>query len=108
MGRGIEKAKQDSEDWKSNKIALGGLNVIGDNAYFIRLKDKKNFFLHPDPSKETEKEITYVVAEGEVGAAIFHKKQAENFIFHSFVEDRAGNLEMVAVKEIIGRDNSEN
>lgn len=108
MGRGIEKAKQDSEDWKSNKVALSGLNMIGDNAYFIRLKDKNNFFIHPDPSKETKKEFTYVVAEGEVGAAIFHKKQAEHFIQHTFLTNGAQNLEMVAVKEIISKDNSGN
>jgi len=104
MGRGIEKAKQDNEDWKTQQIAVTGLNSIGNDAYFIRLKDNKNAFVHPDPSKETETEVTYVVNEGPVGAAIFHKEQAENFM----LLEKADNLEMVAVREIIGNDNSEN
>lgn len=108
MGRGIEKAKQQSEEWKAGQVALTGLNSIGNDAYFIRLKDDKNSFVHPDPSKDTEEEAVYVVSEGCIGAAVFHKKQAENFIFHSFVEDKVGNLEMVSAKEVIGKDNSEN
>ena len=108
MGRGQIKAKQDQEDWKQNQVALTGLNKIGFDAYFLRLKDNKTHFIHPDPSKETEKEVVYVVAEGEVGAAIFHKKQAEQFIFHSYMENKVGNLEMVSVKEIVGTDESLN
>ena len=104
MGRGIEKAKQDKEDWKNKKIAISGINSIGSDAYFLRLKDNKNAFIHPDPSKETKNEVVYVVAEGPVGAAIFHKEQAENFM----LLEKADNLEMVAVREIIGNDNSEN
>lgn len=107
MGRGIEKAKKENEDWKKT-IAVTGLNMIGSDAYFIRLKDNKNSFIHPDPSRETENEVVYVVAEGPVGAAIFHKKQAENFIFQSFIENQVGNMELVSAKEVIGNDNSEN
>jgi len=108
MGRGQIKAKQENQDWKAGKIPLAGRNVIGNDAYFIRLKDNQNAFVHPDPSKETEKEVVYVIAEGPVGAAIFHKKQAENFIFQSFIENQVGNMEIVSAKEIIGKDNSEN
>lgn len=108
MGRGIEKAQQDNADYKAEKVAITGLNKIGFDAYFIRLKDNKTHFIHPDPTKETEKEVVYVVAEGPVGAVIFHKKQAENFIFQSFIENKVGNMEIVSAKEIIGNDNSEN
>lgn len=109
MGRGIKKAQQDKEEWvKGAVVPIRGMNAIGDDAYFIRMKDNKNIFLHPDPSKETEKEVVYVLVEGTIGAAIFHKKQAENMIFHAYMESTASNLEMVGVKEIVGNDSSLN
>ena len=72
-------------------------NSIGSDSYCIRLKDKPNYFLHPSESG-------YVVNEGKVGAAIWHKEIALRFIKLYKLQ----NVEMVAVKEILKTDNSYN
>jgi hypothetical protein len=86
-----------------NEIPIFGLNAIGDDSYFVRLKGS-DAFLHPDSSLETEDEIGYRIIEGCKGAAIFHKQQAENIITVSGSDD----LEPVKVKNILGNDNSLN
>lgn len=88
----------------STSVGIVGMNSIGDDSYFLRLKDKPDHFIHPDPSLETKDEVGYRVVQGEKGAAIFHKKQADNFI----KESGANNLEMVRVKDILKNDNSGN
>jgi hypothetical protein len=83
-----------------------GTNTIGNDSYFIRLKDNKNTFIHfegnnPNDPKE---DAVYRAKEGIKGACIFHKKQGEGFIKHS----GASNLELVRVKSLIAPDKTEN
>lgn len=85
-------------------MELHGLNLISEDAYFLRLKDKPNMFIHPEPKLETKREVGYIVAEGSVGAGIWHKKEAMQFI----TDIGAPNLEMVRVSEILKHDGSKN
>ncbi len=85
-------------------LPLYGINSIGDDAYFIRLNNDIDNFVHPEASLETKDEVGYVIKASCVGAAIFTKKVAKNFIMAS----GADNLEMVKVKDILGNDNSSN
>ena len=89
---------------QSTGIGLKGINSIGDDSYFLRLTDRPDHFIHPDPSLETRDEAGYRVNKGAEGAAVFHKAQAKNFIKMS----GAPNLEMVRVKDVLGNDNSTN
>lgn len=70
-------------------------NLIKKNAYFIRLTDNKNYFIHFE--NETSKKLEYVVKEGNIGAAIWKETEGNNFI----KESGANNLEMVKVTEIL-------
>lgn len=67
------------------------------DAYFIRLKNDKEYFLHPDPTLETKEEVGYRICKGLKGAAGFKKENAENFIKLS----GANNLEIVPAKEVL-------
>lgn len=60
---------------------IKGLNLIGE-AYFIRLIDNKNCFVHfeGDNPDNPEKEVVYRMKEGSVGACLWHKDKAEAFI----------------------------
>jgi len=64
------------------------------HSYFLRDKNNKNLFLHP--YKETKTQVGYIFKPGTVGAAIWNKKAAKNFI-------KTGNepLEMVKVDEVL-------
>ena len=81
-----------------------GSNAIGDDTYFIRLKDNRGFYLHPDPSLTNSKEIGYTVREGIKGAGGWTKQNAIALI----ISIGAKNLEIVKVTDIIGKDHSSN
>jgi len=83
-----------------------GLNYISGDSYFIRLKDKKDFFIHfeGDNPENPDKEVIYRVKEGAEGAGIFHKEQAENFIMMSDYD----NMELVKVTDILVNDGTLN
>lgn len=85
-------------------MEYNGINKIGDDAYFIRLKDNKTHYLHPDKTIEDDENIGYRVKEGNIGAGIWHKRQALNIIEFS----GAKNLEIVRVKDVLGSDGSSN
>jgi hypothetical protein len=70
---------------------------IKHDAYFIRSKDKDNFYIHYDPSMETRDNVGYRVMEGYIGAAVFQKHKALNFIKFA----RANNLEAVRVNDVL-------
>ena len=74
-----------------------GANSIGSDAYFIRLTDNKEYFIHIN-------EDGYIVKLGMIGACIWHEKEGKKFI----KESRANNLELVKVQEILTNDGSKN
>lgn len=83
-------------------ILIKGINAIGDDAYFIRLKDNKETYVHYE-SQDSESK-TYRLKEGLKGAAGWHKKVGEIFI----KESKDDNLELVKVSDILGNDSSLN
>lgn len=86
-------------------IKFDGLNKIGNDAYFIRLKDKPNFYIHFEgDNPKNQSEVVYRVNEGSKGACVWHKKQAEEFIKYT----GKNNLEFVSVKSVLGNDSSFN
>lgn len=85
-------------------IPLKGVNSIGADSFFIRLKDKADFFVHYEgvnPSNNSE--VVYLIRQGAVGACVWKKDKGLAFITHS----GASNLELVPVKEVVS-DNSGN
>lgn len=84
----------------TTNILYTGNNAIGDDAFFLRLSDNKDYFLHPDGEN-------YKVLKGPVGAGIFKKQNAENFI-EMLKNQGTTNVEMVNVKDILGVDPSSN
>ncbi len=87
---------------EKNKFIVEGLNAVGSDSYFIRLKDNKEYFMHLD--EDNKEDYVYAVKLGTVGAAIFHKEQGEGFIKSSGYT----NLELVKVLEIVRNDGSLN
>jgi hypothetical protein len=75
-----------------------GINAIGDDSYFIRLKDNKDTYVHYE--SQDSKNMTYRLKEGLNGAAGWHKKEGENFI----LESGADNLELVKISDILGKN----
>lgn len=71
------------------------------DAYFIRIKRswvkfwKEDVFVHFE--KETAQDASYRMKPGTIGAAIFTKSSAQNFIR----ETNASNLEAIAFTKII-------
>jgi hypothetical protein len=84
---------------------FSGTNSIGDDAYFLRLSDRKECYIHPegDNPKNTE-EVIYRVKEGLKGAGIWHKEQALELL----KEIGAPNVELVKVSELIKDTTSKN
>lgn len=83
-------------------MILQGLNSIGDDSYFIRLTNKKEFFIHLE--REDDKECVYIIREGVAGACIWSKKDGEGFINKC----NGSNLELVKVTKILENDGSLN
>lgn len=81
---------------------IKGINAIGNDAYFIRLKDDKDTYVHYE--SQDSKNMTYRLKKGLKGAAGWHKKEGENFI----LESKADNLELVKCIEVLGNDGSLN
>lgn len=79
-----------------------GVNSIGKDAYFVRLKDKPDWFVHYRGEKDGGE--LFQVEQGSIGAAVFHKANARRFINETGIN----NLELVEVIEIIGTDSSMN
>lgn len=67
------------------------------DAYFVRLSDNKDFFIHPDPSLETKKQEGFKVVEGYIGACVWPKHAALNFI----TQTKKGNLEIVRFNDVV-------
>jgi len=87
-------------------MVIKGMNSIGDDSYFIRLKDNKENYIHfggDNPSNPKE-EVAYVVKKGLIGACGFHKVQGENFIKMS----GADNLELVKMSDVVKDDGTSN
>lgn len=86
-------------------ILIKGINAIGDDAYFIRLKNDKESYVHYESEDRQKGTATYRVKKGlGKGVAGWHKKEGENFIS----ESNADNLELVKVSDILGNDSSLN
>lgn len=85
-------------------IEFTGINKIGNDAYFIRLSDKKDFFLHSDKSLENDENVGFRIVRGLVGAGVWHKDQADKLI--KLIGN--GNLEIVKVRDVVGNDYSGN
>ncbi|MDX2248241.1 MAG: hypothetical protein SF052_15770 [Bacteroidia bacterium] len=83
-------------------MILTGVNSLSADSYFIRLSDNKKYYIHP--GKTIGDETEYLVKEGAVGAAIWRKAQAEEFINFT----RANNLELVKVSDLLGNDGTLN
>jgi len=84
---------------------IKGINNIGEELYFIRLKDNANGYIHFEgDNPKNNDEVVYCVKEGNVGACIWKEKQGKAFI----KQTQAGNLEMVKVREVVGNDSSMN
>lgn len=82
-----------------------GLNSIDKDSYFIRLSDKKDHFIHFEgDNPNDDSEIVYRVINGEKGACIWHKKEAEAFIKYI----GKSNVEMVKVTDVLKNDGSLN
>ncbi len=87
---------------EKNKIIKRGMNSISLDSYFIRLTDKKNFYMHLE--EDNNDNYVYKVKEGTVGACGWHKKEGEEFIrMHGYT-----NLELVKMLEILGNDGTLN
>jgi hypothetical protein len=75
------------------------LNVISKDAFFIRLTDKVDCFVHP-----TKEQGAYVIAKNLEGAAIFTRQNGEEFIKYT----GADNLELIPVGKLVKSDSSFN
>ena len=84
-----------------------GTNIVGNDSYFIRLKDNRKSYMHCEgvgENPDDDGQVVWRLKEELKGAAIWHKKEAIEFIKHS----GAGNLEIVKVKNVLGNDHSGN
>lgn len=86
-------------------IRFEGINTIGEDAYFIRLSNLKNHYIHFEgDNPKDESEVVYRVKEGTKGACVWRKKEGEEFIKYT----GKNNLELVSVKSVLGNDGSLN
>lgn len=70
---------------------------IKQDLYFVRLIDNKNFFIHPDKHLTNNKRDGFRVVEGYIGACVWPKHGALNFIASS----KKGNIEIVRFNDVV-------
>jgi hypothetical protein len=78
-------------------IYTGKQLIDGNDAYFIRLKNSPQNFIHFVGDNPDEQESTYQVKEGLFGACLYTKNKGEAFI--KFTESL--DLELVPVSELV-------
>ncbi len=81
-----------------------GLNSIGDDAWFIKLTDQENYFIHFEGEDKVGENVVYAPKPGPEGAAIFKKGTGLRFIR----ESKYDNLTLVKVKDVLPNDGSLN
>lgn len=80
----------------NDNARLARAKDIGHDAYFIRVSDKPNLFLHWN--KETSDQLEYIIKEGTVGACIWKLENGQKFI------DAGGQqegLELVRIDQVL-------
>lgn len=85
-------------------MIINGLNNIGEDSYFIRLKDNKKHYVHFEGDDKTGENVIYIFKETLIGACVWKLEKAKAFIKQS----GANNLEYIKVSEVLGKDASFN
>lgn len=83
-------------------VPFTGLASLPADAYFIRLTDIEDHYLHVE--KQTGDEVHYRVGKGPKGAAIFTRSNAKRFI----KSQGWGNAEAIEVRKVLPPDGTEN
>ena len=83
-------------------MKLKGLNALGNDCYFIRLTDNKDYYIHL--KSEDNKNYEYVVEKGINGACGWHKKEGEEWIKTT----GANNLELIEAIKVLKNDGTLN
>lgn len=74
---------------------------VPEDAYFIKLSDHENQFVHFEgDNPEDSSQVIYRIKEGSIGACVFKKQNAENFI----KESPGSNLILVKVRDYIKKE----
>ena len=81
-----------------------GLNSIGRDKYFIRLKDKQEYFMHLTDAKR----FVFRFKKGPVGAIVVNEEKAHELI--EFIRRTTGatNVEKVLTTQVLPNDGTMN